>query len=307
MKKPEIVLSINPTYYCNMSCSWCYLTPAQLSDRNRVDLSVLRDRLEEISESYQIEHVDVYGGEVTLLPRETQRDLIDMIEEFDPRTISITTNFTAPNAPILTEYDVDISVSYDHVARPNHEDVYQNLLMYGNGTTVLTLVSREFLNKVDIDEFVKAMSMLSIRSVELKPYSSNQANNHGVLYTEFERVVNVIMDHPDRDFHLTNIDHIERALVGENNAYSDNHLYITPKGDMAVLDFDEDDNEYFRKVHDIDEYHEWTRREVRITDEGMCGTCKYRGKCLSEHIRVVKDLDNSCNGFFNLLENYNDQ
>ena len=31
-------LSINPTYYCNFRCDFCYLTPEQLGDRQKIDL-----------------------------------------------------------------------------------------------------------------------------------------------------------------------------------------------------------------------------------------------------------------------------
>lgn len=303
---PEIVLSINPTYYCNMSCEWCYLTPAQLADKGKVDLDVLRERLEDISNHYTISHIDVYGGEVTLLPKWYQRSFMNLIESFNQTSINVVTNYTAPNSPILTEYDTELSVSYDHVARPNHGTVYENLLLAPVPVVILTLVSREFLDTVDIDEYVRSLSVLqNLVSVDIKPYSSNQSNDHAVSYLEYEKVVKQIIDHPDRRFHLTNVDQIREVLSGNHNAYSDNHLYITPLGDLSVLDFDEHDREYFRKVGTIEEYREWTRREVALTDTGMCVNCKYRGGCLSEHIRVVTDMSESCNGFFNLLEAYN--
>lgn len=303
---PGIVLSINPTYYCNMSCKWCYLTPAQLADKGKADLSVLRDRLEEVSKHYQIDHVDVYGGEVTLLPKDYQRSFMDLIEGFKPTSINVVTNYTAPHSPILMEYDVDVSVSYDHTARDTHELVYQNLVMASHPVVILTLISRSFIDTVSVDDYVRSLSMLQhIVSVDIKPYSSNQSNDHDVSYLEYEDWVRWVIDHPDRRFHLTNIDRIQEVLAGTHNAYSDNHLYITPAGELAVLDFDDQDREYFRVVKDIDEYQEWTRREVVLTDTGMCVSCKYRGGCLSEHIRVVTDMSESCNGFFNLLETYN--
>lgn len=303
---PEIVLSINPTYYCNMSCGWCYLTPEQLADKGKVDLDVLRTRLETISQNYTISHVDVYGGEVTLLPKEYQRSFMDLVESFNPLSVNVVTNFTAPLSPILQEYDVDVSVSYDHVARPNYDTVYQNLLLSSHRVVILTLVSREFLDTVDLDEYVRSLSMLQhLVSVDIKPYSTNQSNDHSVSYMEYEDVVRRVIDHPDRKFHLTNVDQIADVISGQHNAYSDNHLYITPTGDIAVLDFDMEDREYFRVVNDMESYREWILREVVITDEGACGVCKYRGGCLSEHIRVVRDVDESCNGFFKLLETYN--
>ena len=51
-------LSINPTYYCNFRCDFCYLTPEQLGDRQQITLSVLDQRLSEVPE---INHIDLYG------------------------------------------------------------------------------------------------------------------------------------------------------------------------------------------------------------------------------------------------------
>ena len=62
-----MILSINPTYYCNFSCDFCYLTKEQLNDKSLLRLDILEQRLKEVTEKTQIDMVDLYGGEVGLL------------------------------------------------------------------------------------------------------------------------------------------------------------------------------------------------------------------------------------------------
>ena len=45
-----ITVSINPSYFCNFSCDFCYLTPEQLKDQKRISLVDLDKRLNQISE-----------------------------------------------------------------------------------------------------------------------------------------------------------------------------------------------------------------------------------------------------------------
>ena len=54
-------VSINPSYFCNFRCDFCYLTEEQLSDQKKIELEKLDDLLSQIP---NIEHVDLYGGEI---------------------------------------------------------------------------------------------------------------------------------------------------------------------------------------------------------------------------------------------------
>jgi len=53
-------LSINPTYYCNFACDFCYLTTEQLNDRHKITPLWLENSLQQITD--EVGHVDLYGG-----------------------------------------------------------------------------------------------------------------------------------------------------------------------------------------------------------------------------------------------------
>ena len=85
-------LSINPTYYCNFRCDFCYLTPEQLGDRQQINLAVLDQRLSEIP---KINHIDLYGGEIGLLKPDYFYAMKDIIRKYYDDEININTNLSA--------------------------------------------------------------------------------------------------------------------------------------------------------------------------------------------------------------------
>ncbi len=155
------------------------------------------------------------------------------------------------------------------------------------------------------------------KSVEVKPYSKNQANQFTITDAQFEDYILDLCEnyashmskYDDetriKDFTFTNEVNILDSLDKLYNAYSDDHLYITPAGELAVLDFDKNNNEYFRKVDNFEDYIKWTEEEKKKIDKSpVCNKCEYKGFCLTEHYRFVENLENGCNGYKYLLDTY---
>ena len=75
-----------------------------------------------------------------------------------------------------------------------------------------------------------------------------------------------------------------------------------------MLEFDPSDNEFFLELDSFRDYVIWTGKEkITVALNDYCSNCEYYGHCLSEHLREVKDLENSCNGFKHLLDWYQDE
>ena len=300
----EFTLSLNLTYYCNLRCNFCYLTPEQLSDRRKAPLETIAARIDEVlAEGYQITHIDLYGGEVALLPKVYVDEVKALLHSRGITDIVLITNLTAVNDIIMDE-DYELSVSYDFTARDKSDQVFGNILTLPRWFNLLTLASRELLDNVTVDEMVMTYNLMAnAKSVEIKPYSENQANHQRVSFTEYEDLILALIDHPERTFHIENQQQIIRAVDGYGHSYSDDHLYITPEGTFAVLEFDLNDREFFLPIKDMADYHRWCEVEkARVAKNTFCGQCEYKGRCLSEHLREVKSLEHSCNGFYNLLK-----
>jgi len=294
-------VSINCTYLCNFRCSWCYLTKEQLADKNKIDLDLLQDRLQQISKHKQIEHIDLYGGEVGILPFNYLFKLHTILTQYTS-TVNVITNLRHINKYFHLP-SVKMSVSYDYIYRQDEPMVYENIRKLTQ-VSILTLGIKQIL-ETDPKLIINKLNKLgNVVSWEIKPYSQNQANTFEIDYTQYEDYILKCLDlQHEMNFKFINKNNILSTHKKTRNSFSDDHIYITPKGKFAVLDFDTNDREYFNELETFEEYIDWTLLEKdRVSKNTFCNSCKYFGRCLSEHLRTVKSLDKSCNGYFNLLE-----
>ena len=300
----EITVSINPSYFCNFRCNFCYLTPEQLGDQKRISMIDLNNRLQEITLKRNITWVDLYGGEIGALKKNVFYGMRDIIRKYYGGKINIITNYSMLHKGFY-EKDFYLSVSYDFEAREKSDRVYQNMLKSPVPIAVLILASDKVVN-MDVDYMITMLNACgSVESVEIKPYSSNQANQRPVTHKDFEEFVKKWVDSKiTKKFDFINEGRIIRSLNRDYNAFSDDHIYITPNGKFGVLEFDNDDNEYFKELNNFEEYEEWADNEPIHNVSEICRKCSYYGHCLTEHYRYVTDLTNSCNGYKGLLDWY---
>lgn len=301
----SITISLNPTYLCNFRCKFCYLTPEQLGDKHKLEPARLDGMLQEIKESgYDVEHVDLYGGEVGLLQESYLGYIHNLItSRFTNTTFNVVTNLYKLNGYFQRE-DVSLSVSYDFQAREHSDVVLQNILKMNKPIAILVLASPDLISN-DVDRMIKFFNRLqNVQTVEIKPYSSNQANQLLVTNKEYEDFVyKWLVSDIEKEFNFINKNHIQQSLDKSYNAFSDNHIYITPAGKFAALEFDKDDNEFFLEFNKFQEYLDWSSKEKdHVKANEFCKNCEYLGNCLTEHYRRVKSLDDSCNGFKGLLD-----
>ena len=293
-------VSINPSYFCNFGCDFCYLTPSQLKDTKKIDIIRLDKLLADIP---SIEHIDLYGGEIGALKKEYFYQLKDTIRKHYIGDINIITNYSMIHDGFY-EDDVYLSVSYDFEAREKSELVYKNMLLSPVPIAVLILASPKVLS-MDVEEMIMMLNTCSsIDSVEIKPYSINQANSFNVSHRDFEQfIIKWLTAKTPKKFQFINEQKIEESYTKQYNAFSDNHIYITPNGKYGVLEFDKYDREYFLELDTWQEYLDWANKEkLQLSD--ICKQCNYYGTCLTEHYRYVSDLEQSCNGYKGLLDWY---
>lgn len=302
-----MILSINPSYYCNFRCDFCYLTDQQLGDRTLLPLDLLEQRIIETTKLYTIDMVDLYGGEIGLLSEQYVIDLCSLLNKHNIDDINIITNLSMVNDVILNP-ELYLTVSYDFECREQYDRVWNNMLKLTKPFSILILASKGLLKK-DVDDMIIQLSLLTnLSSVEIKPYSTNQANEHNVSHKDYEEFVKKWISSPiTKTFQFINEDNITDSLNGTKNAFSNDHIYITPDGKFAVLEFDLNDREYFKSLNTIEEYTNWADNEPKLNVSQICQRCEYYGHCLTEHYRYVKTLDNGCNGYKGLLDWYKNE
>lgn len=302
----NITVSLNPSYLCNLRCEFCYLSPAQLADTYTMPIPDVSSHLEAISQQRSIIAIDLYGGEPTMLPKAYVERLMYALM-FHVSKVRVNTNGTIFRDYFLDDF-FELYVSYDYDAREDQEKAFQTMLQldehrkpYG----INLLVSEKILQRNPKD-LVKELSPLKfLTGVEMKPYSQNQNNQQAITHKQHEDfVLAFIKACQDTPVKCVNESLIRNAVDGKGHSFSDEHVYLTPKG-LAVLEFDLNDREYFLPMKDFNEYLDWTQQEKRrVSSNSICSKCEYLGKCLSEHLREVKDMTNSCNGYYNLLKHF---
>ena len=304
-------VSVNPSTLCNFNCNFCYLSPLQLKNKKRVDINLLKTRLSEVNSYNKITHIDLYGGELLLLPESYIIDLLSVLEKFTDN-INIITNLSRPVKDWMLKDNITLSVSWDYQCRERWDNVLQNIIATPKNIHIL-MVASECMVNWSIEKMYEAHDIFdriqNIKSVEIKPYSTNQANAQPVTFIDYENLVKKWLNiyNTDHSYEFVNDRLINNVLSLEANSYSDDHVYINPNGNFAVLTFDDNDNEQFTELHTLSEYHDWTIQEKeRIRNNEFCNTCSYKAKCLSEHLREVTNINESCNGFKHLLDWYDD-
>jgi MoaA/NifB/PqqE/SkfB family radical SAM enzyme len=298
-------VSINPWYYCNFRCNFCYLTDKQLGDKTLLDLNVLASRLAEITAHTNIDQIDFYGGEIGLLPKTYFQEMKAVCQAYKPTSMNIISNLSMINE-ITTDSDCTLSVSYDFNAREDNDRVWKNMALLNKPFSILILAS-DTLVKNDPDEMIFNLNLLAnLTSVEIKPYSTNQANQQPVTFKQYEEFVKKwITSSTEKKFTFVNEYLIQDSIDKQRSSFSDDHVYITPSGNYGVLEFDLNDNEFFLEYTTLEKYLDWCEIEKRrVNNNKFCSKCEYFGSCLSEHLREVRDLDNSCNGFKLLIDWY---
>lgn len=296
-------ISLNPSYFCSLACDFCYLSKEQLRDRQTLSLDRLREMLSEVKEYHADIEIDLYGGEPALLSSEYVLSLKSLLIEFGIDKCNVISNgITLPNW--FFDDFFFITISFDGAAREQHKRVYENIRVLNKRKpfSIITLATPKVIEQ-GVDYFIDRFNDLdNLIAWEIKPYSTNQNNQLTVSYSEYEDFVKKAISSVD---YLTNEAYLKESIAGNRNAFSDDHIYITPEGNFAVLDFDLNGNEYFKIVKDMEAYFDWANQEkIRVADNEYCNSCEYFGRCLTEHYRVVDNVEHSCNGGIQLIQWY---
>jgi len=299
-------VSLNPSYYCNFRCYFCYLTKNELSDKKTLSIEKIDLLFNEIMEhGIKIDTVDIYGGEPFLLGHEYIKEIRHVCNKHKCNTINIITNMSIYDENIINDEDLSLFISYDFDERQVNEHVWLNMLKIPRNYGILTLGLPNIFKKNHIELITKINLLKKCSSWEIKPYSTNQDNQLMVPNDDYGNFVRKIIEYENKNFEFINEYDLQNVINGRGNSYSDDHIYIAPDGKFKVLEFDDKNNEYFLSLDSFDDYLQWQQNEkYKVRSNVHCGSCEYLGKCLSEHLRVVDNTKDDCNGFYKLINWY---
>lgn len=298
-QKPKLALSINPLYKCNLNCPFCYLGSLK-DNQNILDLTYLINTLTKISYRYDIECIDIYGGEVSLLSEFYFDMLVKLCKTFS-KNVAITTNFIDFNKPIINNFDnIGVSLDFNNF-RDKQEKVYNNIKAAIESGKVINVLSLDISCQQNEEEIIKKLNELRIQSWRIIPYSKSKENKLIFKgYQFFEDTVKRFLKLQHK-MKFSFINKLELDGIINNDYYNTTHFYITPNNKVALLQF-ENNEEYFHEFNSLDELYDELKNE-QLKRDNYCKNCSIKNKCLAEHFNYEYKGE-SCSGMKNLIMNY---
>lgn len=298
-QRPKLSLSINPLYKCNMNCPFCYLGSLK-DNENKLDLTYLMNTLNNISFRYNIENIDIYGGEVSLLSEFYFDMLVKLCKTFS-KNVNITTNFIDFNKPIINNFDnIGVSLDFNNFRVDQHK-VYDNIKAAIQSGKVINVLSLDISCQQNEEEIIDTLNKLKIQSWRIIPYSkSKETKMEFKGYQFFEDTVKKFLKLQDK-MKFSFINKLELDGIINEDYYNTSHFYVTPNNKVALLQF-ENNEEYFHEFDSLDELYDELKNE-QLRRDNYCKNCSVKNKCLAEHFNYeYKGV--SCSGLKNLIVDY---
>lgn len=262
-------------------------------------------RLDELLEHFEIGHAEISGGETLSLPQDYLFTIKRTLLEREIDDIVVLTDLLYLTEAAHDE-DLTLSVKYDFLDVDSSNKVFENIVLLSRPFFLVTAVCDDVLDRLTPDDYVNTLSALSLLwHAEIKPIGFDGDRDRPKSFKRVEEFIWQVIKHPARTFTLENEWQLDRVVKGELKWTKEDYVYVTPSGDLAVLELDEKGREYSKELDDVYDYLKWRDlKKVSVPTNATCGGCSYYEKCLSERTREMVAIDGSCNGLRNLIEKW---
>ena len=295
-------IDIITNYFCNFSCEYCFLHKLK-NIQKVIDVNKLERQLKEVSSKYTIDDINIYGGEVSLLPLDYLKRLIDLCSKY--AQVNVITNFADDRCnEFLKGEMVTVSTSINDERSCNLQTQHAVLLTDNDNLSVIQVVTPSLLKKTGKE--VLGYLELFKKDVGFLPYSPAKMAevNYDISNMDFcnfmKRVITEYMS-GNYSFKISNIDHLNDVVENKYDPMMQSILFINPFNEYAGIAY-EDGLEYF-KVFDTLENWELACREETIDYDRKCNHREYYGRCYAEHLKESKG-DDECCGMKSLVKWY---
>ena len=313
--KPEISLSIMPTYRCHNYCEYCYLKrefhgAPKYAGNNDSDVlpRKIYKRLKELSAKYKITTVELYGGDLNSYNHTYLERIIEAYRCYC-KNDRIMINPAYASMYGFNERQVNISIN------PERNDFAPNralLYMYPH-VGVITVATQKLI-KLSVDEILSWYEPLH-GNLTIMPYSNYSPNAPVPYVSNYEycafmiRFLSYYLQHKNKyHFTLTNLIMLKDCIDGLYSPAMRNNIFIEPSGHFACVDFDINGHEYFRTFDKLEKWEERCKQED-IERATYCGACEYFNTCMAEHFKAPNQLPwfalqngDICNGYKPLVD-----
>lgn len=288
--KKNIYLIICPTYKCNLSCQFCYLTNFNKNDL--LDLQKLEKQLKQISIQFNIKQIDLYGGEITILQKQYLNNLFSICLKY-VKTINIVTNLINLIDQFYDDY-TNINVGWDYIYKQNNQKALYNikkLYLKTNKKINIIMSSNKLYKSKKI--VLQILNNLPIYSFKYIPYIKTKYTNEQMDLYNYQETVKYFIKHPIKPIFYNKI-LLQNGIIQQNN-----HLFITPNNKFACI-------KYINNQQIIYEYQHFNKiinLQSKIPIKCLC--CQNKLQCQSQHIYSYLNTNYDCIGLYKLIDWFN--
>ena len=294
------MLSIQPTFLCNYNCEYCYLGNLR-KDKTILDLDILKQRLEEITKEYIIKNITLYGGEISLLPKNYIIQLISLCENINikPTIVSNLSNDWLITFCDNNNYTLSISLNEE---RSFYQETLNKLkqITRKDNKNLSIVVLPSLLNKsyTEIMDFYENLGF-DIFFIQYHPSILSQ-KTYNIDINDFSNFLKNVIEIKHSNIYNINI---LNEIILKNNDYNpmmDGCLFINPNGKYSTIIYDN----HIEHYEEFDSLIEWNNRcqeDYKYYFKNCC-LCDLFGKCKAEHLDVIETKE--CSGLYNLLKWY---
>lgn len=292
-----MIVHVMPTYRCNLYCPYCYLKGVE-HNAEAVDIKTVKLRLQQIAANYEIERINIYGGEISLLPDEYLAQLFDTCRTVTGNITGVT-NLSRPE--IIERFPGIFWTVSINDERPNNDEVIMKLLTRKDRLNLSQVVTPSAIKKGAM-QCLRDASLMG-KSIEFLRYSPSRSNFIWNLtnkdYEDF--MMDVIKYQHLYPIYVQNMGDLKDCVTRSYNAYADSNIFIDPWGNLNTIGY-VGELEYFKKISDIKELADIVKKEKEKFSK-QCSGCPYEGHCYAEHLHIHQKGDVCC-GMINLVSFY---
>lgn len=309
MAKKNITVSIMPTYKCRNHCPYCYLpTPYRYCGDNMLYYPYLgyirkvEEKLRQIAREYLISTIEIYGGDLSLLPQQFLADLNTLCHKF-----SLEVKYTWDNVESAKELGIKVN-QLNISINPERRDFAKNLEIIKKfpQTNAITVVTSRVI-QTPTQEIMRWFNRYMGPRVTLMPLSNIGGSSYITNY-EYCNFVIRMLNEPTGGALFTNEIKIIDAIRGRYSPAMENNIFINPEGAYCCVEWDDMGQEFFREFSTLQEWQERCLQEV-LERKQYCGTCEYYMYCMAEHFKRPDQypeqhykLKDTCNGYKPLIK-----
>lgn len=311
-----MIAHVLSNFSCNYNCEYCYLGDLKES-KTQLNAEDLKKNLSDLVSRYgTLERIDIYGGEITLLPIDISIELIEICKSFAPTTF--VTNLSNPDISDkiveLTGIKYAISVNDE---RPYNDTILERSFLTKYHPNSIIQVATPSLLAKSAKQILQEASLFNTEFVGFTQYFPSIKNNCNYQtetpnkdYADF--LIKVLDEYlkGDYKFSIENLLDLELVLNGKYTPWMQEAIFIMPHdgktNNYACILYNRRGIERFHTLKNLDEFDKLAHFEYYEAYANH-GKCKYFGHCYAEHLRPWDENKDECPGLFKVLEWYKNE